>query len=318
MIDEMNYHGTRRIPFIFIIDFDKLNPVIIPVQEAASNDIYFSVNGYSNFNNFNQQHENIILTKYPPSFPQFKKAFDRVVNYLRNGYSYLLNLTFPVKIELNLNQQEVFNVSKAKYKLLFKDDFVVFSPETFVRITGRGISAYPMKGTIDAAVPDAEKIIMEDKKELAEHVTIVDLLRNDLSMVAADVHVEKFRYIEKIHTSGKDLLQVSSEITGTLEYDYPDQVGNIIDILLPAGSITGAPKTKTVEIIKEVEGYNRGYYTGVFGYFDGKSLDSCVMIRFIENTDGSLFYKSGGGITVYSDAYSEYRELIDKIYVPVN
>lgn len=318
MIDEMNYHGTRRIPFIFIIDFDKLNPVIIPVQEAASNDIYFSVNGYSNFNHFNHQPENIILTKYPPSFPQFKKAFDCVVNYLRNGYSYLLNLTFPVKIELNLNLQEVFNVSKAKYKLLFKDDFVVFSPETFVRITGRGISAYPMKGTIDAAVPDAEKIIMEDKKELAEHVTIVDLLRNDLSMVAADVHVEKFRYIEKIHTSGKDLLQVSSEITGTLEYDFPDQVGNIIDILLPAGSITGAPKTKTVEIIKEVEEYNRGYYTGVFGYFDGKSLDSCVMIRFIENTDGSLFYKSGGGITVYSDAYSEYRELIDKIYVPVN
>ena len=175
-----------------------------------------------------------------------------------------------------------------------------------------------MKGTIDAAIPDAEKIIMENRKELAEHVTIVDLIRNDISMVAVDVHVETFRYVEKIHSCGKDLLQVSSKISGILECGFPDHVGNIIETLLPAGSITGAPKMKTVEIIKEVEGYNRGYYTGVFGYFDGKNLDSCVMIRFIEKINGTMFYKSGGGITVYSDPHSEYNELIDKIYVPVN
>ena len=85
--------------------------------------------------------------------------------------------------------------------------------------------------------------------------------------------------------------------------------------MLPAGSISGAPKKKTVEIITEAEGYDRGYYTGVFGCFDGENLDSAVMIRFIEKQEsGELLFKSGGGLTVYSDPDSEYREMIDKVY----
>jgi para-aminobenzoate synthetase component 1 len=87
--------------------------------------------------------------------------------------------------------------------------------------------------------------------------------------------------------------------------------------LLPAGSVTGAPKKKTVEIIKSVENYDRGYYTGVFGYFDGTKVDSGVMIRYVENKDGACIFKSGGGLTIYSDAKKEYDELLEKIYVPV-
>jgi para-aminobenzoate synthetase component 1 len=86
---------------------------------------------------------------------------------------------------------------------------------------------------------------------------------------------------------------------------------------LPAGSITGAPKAKTVEIIKQTENYTRGFYTGIFGYFDGVNLDSAVMIRFIENENGRLFFKSGGGITSMSEVQKEYEELIQKIYVPI-
>jgi para-aminobenzoate synthetase component I len=173
-----------------------------------------------------------------------------------------------------------------------------------------------MKGTIDAAIENAEEVILSDKKEYAEHCTIVDLIRNDLSMVAKDVFVNKFRYIDKIKTHEKELLQVSSRICGKLGEDYYKRIGDIIFSLLPAGSISGAPKKKTIEIIKKVEGYDRGYYTGVFGCFDGTKLDSGVMIRFIEKINGELFYKSGGGITVYSDPKSEYQELIDKVYVP--
>jgi para-aminobenzoate synthetase component 1 len=87
--------------------------------------------------------------------------------------------------------------------------------------------------------------------------------------------------------------------------------------LLPAGSISGAPKQKTVEIIKEAETHQRGYYTGVCGIFDGENLDSGVMIRYIENQNGQLIYKSGGGITVNSEPDYEYNEMIDKIYVPI-
>ena len=88
--------------------------------------------------------------------------------------------------------------------------------------------------------------------------------------------------------------------------------------LLPAGSITGAPKKKTMEIIAEAETYERGFYTGVMGYFDGNSLDSAVMIRFLEQqADGSLIFKSGGGITSQSDLTSEYNEMKQKVYVPI-
>jgi para-aminobenzoate synthetase component I len=110
---------------------------------------------------------------------------------------------------------------------------------------------------------------------------------------------------------------VSSEITGNLREDYKTMLGDILIQLLPAGSVSGAPKTKTLEIIKEVEAQKRGYYTGVFGCFNGKELDSGVMIRFIENKDGKYYYRSGGGITTQSVVALEYQEAIDKVYVPV-
>jgi para-aminobenzoate synthetase component I len=158
---------------------------------------------------------------------------------------------------------------------------------------------------------------MEDEKERAEHLTIVDLIRNDLSMVARTVRVERFRYLETIAAGKGPLYQTSSLISGELDEDYHARLGDIMAMLLPAGSVTGAPKKKTVEIIEAVEEHSRGWYTGVFGIFDGARLDSAVMIRFIEQERGALFYRSGGGITVYSDPRAEYEEMIRKIYVPV-
>lgn len=173
-----------------------------------------------------------------------------------------------------------------------------------------------MKGTIDAGIENAEEIILNDSKEKCEHATIVDLIRNDLSIVSKNVKLEKYRYLEYIKTYNKTLIQVSSKITGILSKDYKNHIGDTLISLLPAGSISGAPKKKTLEIINKVEKYKRGYYTGVFGYFDGVNLESSVMIRFIEKTSKGLIFKSGGGITFLSEAYKEYNELIDKVYVP--
>jgi para-aminobenzoate synthetase component 1 len=174
-----------------------------------------------------------------------------------------------------------------------------------------------MKGTISATIPDAAETILADRKELYEHNTIVDLIRNDLAMVSTNVKVDRFRYVERIKSLKGDLLQVSSEISGELPDDYLCRLGTILFTLLPAGSVTGAPKESTVKIILEAESYERGFYTGIFGYFDGRSLDSAVMIRFIEFTENGPVYKSGGGITALSDLKSEYEEMIQKVYVPV-
>jgi para-aminobenzoate synthetase component 1 len=134
--------------------------------------------------------------------------------------------------------------------------------------------------------------------------------------MAREVRVQRFRYVDTIRTNFKELLQVSSEITGVLEGDYPSRIGDILFSMLPAGSVSGAPKRRTVEIIREAEGAPRGYYTGVMGRFDGRDLDSGVMIRFIERTSQGLVFRSGGGITCFSDPHAEYNEMIDKVYVP--
>jgi para-aminobenzoate synthetase component 1 len=174
-----------------------------------------------------------------------------------------------------------------------------------------------MKGTIDSAIPHALETILADSKEQAEHVMVVDLLRNDLAMVAKRVRLNRFRYVSKIKAGTRELLQVSSEISGQLELNWQDRVGSLLLTLLPAGSISGAPKKKTVEIIKTVESYPRGFFTGVFGYFDGYSLDSAVMIRFIEKQGHRTFYKSGGGLTIDSDCAKEYQEMLTKVYLPI-
>jgi para-aminobenzoate synthetase component 1 len=174
-----------------------------------------------------------------------------------------------------------------------------------------------MKGTIDASLPDAETILLEDEKELSEHNTIVDLIRNDLSMYANDVEVTRFRFIDKILTTGKPLLQVSSEISGKLPSNWKNILGDIIVAMLPAGSVSGAPKKETLRIIRDSELDERGYYSGVFGVFNGKALDSSVMIRYIEQKGDKYVYRSGGGITFLSDVKKEYDELISKVYVPV-
>jgi len=98
---------------------------------------------------------------------------------------------------------------------------------------------------------------------------------------------------------------------------YRDRLGEIVFSLLPAGSVTGAPKGKTLAVIREAEKADRGYYTGICGSFDGNNLDSAVLIRFIENNNGILHFRSGGGITFLSEAIKEYQELLDKVYVPI-
>lgn len=318
MIDEMNQYGRNNIPFLFIIDFDMLRPVIIRLDAVDPREIRYDIDGVRNYDSAAKPAETPVrMTRHPLPYDEYKKKFDLVVSHQMEGDSYLLNLTYPTKIDINISLEEIFLRSTARYKLLYKNEFVVFSPESFVKIRGREISSYPMKGTIDAAVPDAVNAILNDGKEFAEHLTIVDLIRNDLNMVSTKVTVERFRYVEKIRTIEKDLYQVSSKITGELPGDYRERIGDILAAMLPAGSVTGAPKKKTVEIIRKAEHYERGYYTGIFGYFDGSSLDSAVMIRFIEQCDDGIYYKSGGGITVYSDPQLEYRELIDKVYVPI-
>jgi para-aminobenzoate synthetase component 1 len=314
--ERMNRLGAAGEPFIFIVDFAMEGPEVVTPSEAAARGILVDFGGWTNAPYFPARPGAFTFARDPVAFAEYRRAFDSVRAELAAGNTYLINLTFPTKLSTDLTLAEIFRLSAARYRILVPDRFVCFSPELFVRISGGVISSCPMKGTIDAAVPGAREKILADPKEHAEHSTIVDLIRNDLNAVATAVEVERFRYVETVSTNDGDILQVSSLITGRLPADYRRRLGEILFGLLPAGSVTGAPKRKTVEIIERVEPVGRGYYTGVAGYFDGSTLESCVLIRFIEQTPGGLVYRSGGGITVRSDAESEYAELVRKVYVP--
>jgi len=312
-IEKMNLWGGDGRPFLFILDFEG-NRNYLYLTEEIPGHIKFELSAKQQLNSI--KYNDFTFNIDPVSFSTYETAFNKVIAELNYGNSYLINLTFPTHLITDLSLATIYERSRARYKLLVDDKFVVFSPETFIRIDKQKIHSYPMKGTIDAGLPNAEKLILESPKEKAEHATIVDLIRNDLNRIADNVRVKRFRYIDKLDTFKGSILQVSSEIIGDLRPDYKAKLGTIIFSLLPAGSISGAPKNKTVQIIKEAEQVDREFFTGVFGVFDGTNMDSAVMIRFIEKKGDQLIFKSGGGITAQSEVNSEYNEMIQKVYVP--
>ena len=373
IIDKINRLASQDEPFLFVINYQGDKAFIRLLSDINPEECLFDFEGRGNLSHAWKEtwkegtseketwkkvtsEEEISETTWqiePPLYEDYERSFNIVKSNIMAGNSYLTNLTCRGPVSCNLSLEDIFHRAKGKYKLLLRrkrnlTPFVCFSPETFVRIKGGRIYSYPMKGTLDASLPNAEKQLMEDQKEAAEHATIVDLIRNDLSRVAEDVRVDKYRYIDVLHTNKGNILQTSSEISGRLPEDYPHHLGEILDAQLPAGSITGAPKDKTMQIIQEAEGYDRGFYTGIMGIYDQGELNSAVMIRFIEEetspvdfeADGEknfkasegkgdeasegkrdeasrkLYFKAGGGITSKSDCRKEYEEVIQKIYLP--
>jgi para-aminobenzoate synthetase component 1 len=315
-VAKMNAFGATRIPFLFILDFELKNPVVLPLAEAGEAHLKFSIGAGPTEIKTADQHISQPVEKKPVPFEIYKAGFIQVMKAIQDGDTYLLNLCYSTPISGIASLEDVFEKASAPYKLLWPGKFVVFSPEQFVSISDGMIRTFPMKGTIDAAFPNAENTLLHDLKEQEEHATVVDLLRNDLSIVASKVTVDRYRFVSKIQTRGKTLLQTSSEISGKLTDDCLDKLGDIMCALLPAGSVSGAPKKRTVELIHAIEPELRGYYTGVFGVFDGLNLDSAVMIRMIEKRQDGFYYRSGGGITYRSEVKAEYQEMIDKVYIP--
>lgn len=313
--EAMSRMAARGTSFLFIIDAWARRAVVLTPAEARDLGIRWSLGRPA------------APLQSPPPYrfqalavarSRYAAAFRLIREAQLKGETWLANLTFPSALRTSLGLRDFALFARAPFRLYVPGAFAVFSPERFVRIDSSGrIGAYPMKGTIDAAEPEAAATILADDKEAAEHATIVDLIRNDIGRVARRVAVPRFRFITPVDSARGRLLQVSSEVTGELGERWRAQAGAVLERLLPAGSVTGAPKRRTVEIIRQAEIDDRGWYAGVFGYFDGRALDSAVSIRFVEQSDsGSLVYRSGGGITINSNIDKEYAELQAKIYVP--
>ncbi len=300
--------------FLFAIDFELKNAFFVP-KPKEQNNILWRVGAHSNFQIEQDSH----IDKLIPDFLSeldYNTMFNVVYKGLHRGDSFLINLTVRTELKGNVSMEDIALSAKSKYLLYVPDKFVSFSPEPFVKIDNQGvISSFPMKGTINAEVENAETTLLNDAKECSEHFTIVDLIRADLSRVATNVNVDSFKYIDKLTTINGEILQMSSKISGVLLDESKQSYGEMLLRLLPAGSVSGAPKQPTLDLIRKAEKIDRGFYCGVFGYFDGKELNSAVLIRFIEQDKGKYYYRSGGGITINSDMKSEYEEIKTKVYV---
>jgi anthranilate synthase component I len=181
------------------------------------------------------------------------------------------------------------------------------SPETLVKREGTRASVNPIAGT---AAPGNEEALLRSEKDRAEHVMLVDLGRNDLSRVCVpgSVRVERFMQVERFsHVS-----HLVSEVTG--ELDSGVGAFDLLRACFPAGTVSGAPKVRAMQLISELEGYRRGPYAGAVGYAlpDG-TLDTCIAIRTIVLVDGVAYLQAGAGIVADSDPAAEHAECRAKL-----
>jgi anthranilate synthase component 1 len=183
------------------------------------------------------------------------------------------------------------------------------SPETHVKLVGARASLNPIAGTIAPGESDAERLLASEK-DRAEHVMLVDLGRNDLSRVCRPGSVRVVRFLEAERYS--HVVHLVSEVAGELRHGHTGF--DLLRATFPAGTVSGAPKVRAMQIISELEGYGRGTYAGVVGYFlPGGVMDTCIAIRTLVLKDGVAYLQAGGGIVADSDPADEHRECLNKL-----
>lgn len=261
---------------------------------------------------------------FSPLFPSWihKHSYLAKVQKLREqieeGNTYQGNLTTTLTCTSTLSSYEIFLSLLSRQDTSFRcflptpyGDVISFSPELFFSIDGKNITTKPMKGTMPRGADEAEdranqEFLRDDIKNRSENVMIVDLLRNDLGKIASNVYVPKLFEIEAYPT----LFQMTSTITATLKNT---ELLEVFKALFPCGSISGAPKRSTLEILERLEGRERGVYCGALGVIHAEQATFSIPIRTFWREGEKLSYGVGSGIVWDSEAESEYEELKTKM-----
>jgi len=281
--------------------------------------VYFEVfDSYNNFEPYLPQNRVNIYSESEISYEKYIFAFEKIKSHIANGNTYEVNYTYPFNVYTAAESINLYNhliqKQKTEYNCFISNKYehlLSFSPELFFKLEGSKILTKPMKGTMPRGSIQAEDdnnraFLVSDEKNKAENVMIVDLLRNDLSKIAktGSVKVDKLFEIESHPT----VFQMTSEISAELQDNTT--LYDIFNALFPCGSITGAPKRSTIDIIDELEYFRRDIYCGAIGFI---SPDECVFsvpIRILQKkcTDNFYRYFTGGAIVWDSDVFEEWNE----------
>jgi anthranilate synthase component I len=255
-------------------------------------------------------------TRRLPSCDEYERAVRRAQDFIRAGDCFQIVLSQRAERPTSASAIELYRalrrVNPSPYLFLLElDDLALVgsSPETLVKCEGTRASLNPIAGTTQPGEGDAERLLSSEK-DRAEHIMLVDLGRNDLSRVcrAGTVRIERFLEPERF----SHVTHLVSEVVGEL----CDDVGpfDLLRACFPAGTVSGAPKVRAMQIISELEGYRRGTYAGAVGYaLPGTGLDTCIAIRTIVLRDGVAHLQAGAGIVADSDPTAEHEECLRKL-----
>lgn len=331
--DKEEFKDADLMLFDKVIAFDNYKQKIVIIVNAKTDNIEVNYNkAVEEINNI----ENLILngkaaeTKPLVIKSDFEKLFSKeeycemvrkAKNYIKEGDIFQVVLSNRLEACVEGNLLDTYRVLRttnpSPYMFYFSSDDVEIagaSPETLAKLENNKLFTYPLAGTRPRGKDETEdekleKELLQDEKELSEHNMLVDLERNDLGKISkiGSVKVEKYMNIEKY----SHVMHIGSTVSGVIRNDK-DAV-DAVDSILPAGTLSGAPKVRACEIINELEHNRRGIYGGAIGYIDFTgNLDTCIAIRIAFAKKGKLYVRAGAGIVADSVSQKEFEECINK------
>jgi anthranilate synthase component 1 len=251
-----------------------------------------------------------------PDQAEHERRVERAKEYIRAGDAFQIVVAQRAERETTVTPLELYRalrrINPSPYLFLLELDGIALvgsSPETHVKAEGSRASLNPIAGTTARGEGDAERLLSSEK-DRAEHVMLVDLGRNDLSRVCKPGTVKVERFLEPEQFS--HVTHLVSEVAGELN----DGVSpfELLRATFPAGTVSGAPKVRAMQIISELEGYRRGTYAGVVGYhLPGVAFDTCIAIRTVVLRGGKAYLQAGGGLVADSDPTAEHQECLNKL-----
>jgi len=264
-----------------------------------------------------------LLDTFKPLFSkeEFSKIVEKAKFYIKEGDIFQVVLSNPLSCKIEGSLLDTYRILRttnpSPYMFYFSSDDIEIagaSPETLVKLQNEDLYTFPLAGTRPRGKNQEEdekleKDLLSDEKELAEHNMLVDLGRNDLGKVSefGSVNVDKYLTIERF----SHVMHIGSTVSGKLKRGK--NALDVIDAILPAGTLSGAPKIRACEIINELENNKRGIYGGAIGYISlSGNMDTCIAIRIAFSKKNRVFIRSGAGIVADSVPELEYDESINK------
>ncbi|MCH5339685.1 MAG: anthranilate synthase component I [Acetatifactor sp.] len=331
--DEEGFQDVNLMLFHKVIVFDNYRQKIILITNIKTDDVEANYNkavleleGMKQLIRKGEKAVHVSLklkSEFKPLFDQ--EAYCRMVekgkHYIKEGDIFQVVLSNRLEAEMEGSLLDAYRVLRttnpSPYMFYFSGtdgEIAGASPETLVKLEQGKLYTFPLAGTRPRGKTEEEDKLLEaellaDEKELAEHNMLVDLGRNDIGKISkvGTVKVEKYMSIERY----SHVMHIGSTVSGMLRADR--DALDAVDAILPAGTLSGAPKLRACEIINELENNKRGIYGGAIGYvsFTG-NLDTCIAIRLAFSKNGKVFIRSGAGIVADSVPEKEYRECIQK------